>query len=88
MEVAIYANHADPEIGAIAGKFLANGSRIYWRSPTHYTAGESEKMDLVLIAPEHPHAEQIKADHEKRSVPVESTAAHVAPKATKKPEKV
>ena len=52
MEVAIYANHEEPEIAAVAGKFLADGSRIYWRSHTHYTAGESEKMDLVLIAPD------------------------------------
>ena len=59
MDVAIYANHAEPEIAAIAGKFTADGGRVYWRSPTHYTAGESEKMDLVLTAPNHPHAEQI-----------------------------
>jgi len=88
MEVAIYANHAEPEIAAIAGKFLAAGSRIYWRSHTHYTAGETEPMDLVLIAPEHPHAEQIRKDHEARKVACESVAAHIAPKATKKPEKV
>lgn len=89
MEVAIYANHAEPEIAAIAGKFTADGGRVYWRSPTHYTAGESEKMDLVLTAPNHPHAEQIAKDHEARGVKCESTAAHVAkvPQPSKNDEK-